>query len=42
MYLLVVVVVVVVASGCRDDLGFGFFFLFGFWDILFYWVDILF
>ena len=34
-------VVVVVAGGCRGDLGFGFLFLFGFWDILFYCVDII-
>ena len=30
--------VVMVAGGCR----FGFLFLFGFWDILFYYVEILF
>ena len=35
-------VVVVVAAGCKGDLGFGFLFLFGFWDILFYCVEILF
>ena len=35
-------VVVVVAGGCRGDLGFGILFLFVFWDIIFYWVDILF
>ena len=35
-------VVVVVAGGCKGDLGFGFLFLFGFWDILFYCVKILF
>ena len=35
-------VVVVVAGGCRGNLGFGFLFLFGFWDILFYCVEIFF
>ena len=35
-------VVVVVAGGCKGDLGFGFLFLFGFWDILFYCIEILF
>ena len=35
-------VVVVVAGGCKGDLGFGFLFLFGFWNILFYSVELLF
>ena len=35
-------VVVVAASDCRGDLSFEFLFLFGFWDILFYCIEILF
>ena len=35
-------VVVVAAVGCRGYLGIGFLFLFGFKDILFYCVKILF
>ena len=34
--------VVGVAGGCRVVLDFGILFLFGFWDILFYCVEILF